>query len=142
MPKYLTKEQKKLVIDTYLKEPISLEQLAKKTKVSYPKVLEIIHENNLPLYTRSEIFSPYLKEDFFSTIDTEEKAYFLGLILTDGCIYTKSDTCESLVALTLKDTDKYILEKFKNLLHSNKEITSDKRGAYSIQIYSKIACNF
>ena len=135
MPKYLTEEIKKKVIDIYRDKPISLTELSKKVNVSIPKIIEILNNANIPRYTRSRIYSPDLKEDFFESIDTEDKAYFLGLILADGCIY-KSSTKENLVTLTLQESDKYILDYFIKVLNSNKIATSDKRGAYSIQIFS------
>jgi len=38
--------------------------------------------------------------DFFDRIDTEEKAYWLGMLTADGCVYGKNQ-----VAISLKSTD-------------------------------------
>lgn len=50
-----------------------------------------------------------LRRDYFSQIDTYDKAYFLGLIFTDGNVGTNSNT----LAITLKDLDSEILETFR-----------------------------
>lgn len=48
-----------------------------------------------------------LVRDYWNIIDTYDKAYFLGLLLTDGNI---TDTC---IKLTLKSSDRDILEVFR-----------------------------
>lgn len=61
-------------------------------------------------------------EKYFDTIDTPEKAYFLGLIAADGTI-SKSKRCESYtLGITLKRQDREILEKFKKELKSDIEV--------------------
>ena len=74
-----------------------------------------------------------VNEDFFSVIDTEEKAYCLGLILTDGHV-SKGNT----IMLTMKDLD--IIEKFQSALNSNHPIKF-KNKCWSINIRSKRLCD-
>jgi hypothetical protein len=50
---------------------------------------------------------------FFEKIDTEEKAYFLGLMYADGCIH------KNITRLALQEDDKDILEKFLKSLEAN-----------------------
>ena len=50
-----------------------------------------------------------MKEDFFHVIDTEEKAYILGLLLTDGCVYDVDR-----VTLELKTGDRYVVDAFRD----------------------------
>lgn len=55
--------------------------------------------------------------DYFKTIDTVEKAYFLGLIYADGCVQVKKDSIKGnrySFRITLQEKDSYILEHFKN----------------------------
>ena len=56
-----------------------------------------------------------LKEDYFEIIDTEEKAYFIGFLLADGCIYSPKNQSLSL-NLEIGQKDRYILEKLKSEL--------------------------
>lgn len=71
---------------------------------------------------------------FFHNIDSEAKAYILGFIMADGCIYNKR------LEITLQESDKYMLQFFLNVMHSNsplrKNIVED-RIYYSFAIQSK-----
>ena len=71
-----------------------------------------------------------LDQNYFDEIDTEGKAYFLGLLYADG--YNNED--KGVVVLGLKKDDKEILEKFKKELKTNKPLQKVKTNKYS---YSK-----
>lgn len=69
-------------------------------------------------------------KSFFKTIDTEEKAYFLGLLYADGYNFTSSGS--RYVVLSLQEEDKHILEDFKSALNSNNELKfRDKKSKNS-----------
>lgn len=54
-------------------------------------------------------------ENYFEKIDTEDKAYWLGFILADGCI------CRNDLIIALKESDTGHIEKFiKNIEGNNK----------------------
>lgn len=63
--------------------------------------------------------------DYFKTIDTPEKAYWLGFICADGCIYKDGGK------LTIMVKDREICEKFKKAIKSDHKISDrsvyDKR---------------
>lgn len=64
----------------------------------------------------------YYNKDYFSVIDTEDKAYWLGFLYADGCInrYYKNEKLKSMnLELTLCGEDYEHLEKFKKCLDSN-----------------------
>lgn len=69
--------------------------------------------------------------DYFSTIDSEEKAYFLGLLLTDGNVHrVKRNTEQYAIQIMLQYNDVDILERFKQELHSSNKVRryiKDKR---------------
>lgn len=56
-----------------------------------------------------------INENFFSVIDTEEKAYALGLIYADGYINKQ----ETQINLTLSEKDVDILKKLNGLIYIN-----------------------
>ena len=66
-------------------------------------------------------------KDYFKTIDTEEKAYWLGFIYADGTItrfYKNNDTEKKEIRsmtleIALQEGDKSHLEKFRDCLHSD-----------------------
>lgn len=52
-----------------------------------------------------------LNENYFETIDSREKAYFLGLLAADGCIHKSiPGKRNTRISLTLKVEDKYIID--------------------------------
>jgi intein-encoded DNA endonuclease-like protein len=57
-----------------------------------------------------------LNEDYFSVIDSEPKAYFLGLIYSDGCV-SKTN-----LRLSLQENDEEILIKFLNEIKSDAKL--------------------
>lgn len=77
-----------------------------------------------------------LDENYFDTIDTEAKAYFLGLMYSDGSVSTKNFQ----FYIKLKDED--ILIKFKNELRAESPIKRFERvfSAYIFRVSSKKLC--
>jgi intein-encoded DNA endonuclease-like protein len=60
---------------------------------------------------------------FFDVIDTEEKAYFLGLLYADGNVSKK------VISISLQEQDKHILDKFKECLkYTGPIISVTKKG--------------
>lgn len=65
-------------------------------------------------------------EKFFEIIDNEEKSYWLGFIMADGCI-TKNK-----LIISLSEKDKSHLEKFKESIQSTHPIKTYKcQSGYS-----------
>lgn len=92
-------------------------------------IMAIVKESgiNRPRGTVSDADS-----DYFSIIDTEAKAYYLGLLLTDGNVHkAKRNTEQYVIQIDLKADDKEIIEKFKKEIHSSNRIRiyqTDKRN--------------
>lgn len=71
------------------------------------KVKRILRENNVDVISYSKRNNPGFVENYFESIDTNDKAYWIGWLVTDGCISKTS------ISITLKSCDKYILEQFQ-----------------------------
>lgn len=56
--------------------------------------------------------------NYFENIDTEKKAYYLGLLMSDGCVYRGASKNSYCMQINLKSTDKNELDKFKEELQS------------------------
>ena len=67
-------------------------------------------------------------ENYFENIDTEDKAYFLGLLMADGYI----STSERFVAVALKESDVEILNKFKESIKSEAPLGNKKNCTQKI----------
>ena len=63
----------------------------------------------------------YCNEYFFKDIDTYEKAYWLGFIMADGCVYTRKNNknAQSWLIITLQYADINHLVKFNNAICGN-----------------------
>lgn len=59
--------------------------------------------------------------NYFNKIDTEEKAYILGLLYADGCVKAPKSNRQGGFIITLQEEDGYILENFKNI--TNRPVT-------------------
>ena len=75
-------------------------------------------------------------EKCFESIDTEEKAYWLGFLYADGCVSAAKNTIE----LSLKEEDKEHLVKFRNFLGLDKKPFSRKEK--NINGLTKISYKF
>jgi hypothetical protein len=66
-----------------------------------------------------------LNENYFNSIDTSEKAYFLGLLYADGYVHNKKKILE----VSLKKSDENTLKKLRKALKTSKPIWryTDKR---------------
>lgn len=69
----------------------------------------------------------FYNENFFEKIDTEEKAYFLGLIYSDGCLQHDSNKSLYNVNIKLHIKDKDILEKFIQCISGEMELWKNKQ---------------
>lgn len=87
-------------------------KIAKMFGCSHPIVLSILDEHNIQRADVNQLKRKYknIKEDYFNAIDTQEKAYFLGLLYADGCISISKNSSQ--VEINLQEEDKDILEKF------------------------------
>ena len=136
--KKLNFKQKQEIVQYYKSKPMSFEDVSKKFGLSLPTIGKIIKEFKIPIWPKFKLYSPNFEEDYFQNIDTENKAYFLGLLITDGNIYDKykSKKHPPNINLTLQKKDKYMLEKLKEELKVNKQVASDGRGSFQLAIFS------
>ena len=77
-----------------------------------------------------------INEDFFEAIDSESKAYFLGLMYSDGSV------SKNTFYLKLKDED--IILKFRDALECDypvKKVSYGGYNAYILEVSSQTSCN-
>ena len=75
-------------------------------------------------------------DDYFETIDTEDKAYFLGLLFADGNIYTARNR----VQITLANEDAYILQTFAKAIGYTGKMYIDREKYSKLILPSKKMC--
>ena len=84
-----------------------------------------------------------LNENFFDNINSEIKAYWLGFIWADGCIFKTNPRSSgpNRLNLTQKISELNHLELFKHAIQSNHKITlNNNKQTYSLNINSRKLC--
>ena len=107
-------------------EGLSQIEVAKNNKTSPVTVRRILKENGIPIRKQEEWLRKYdLNQEYFDTIDTQNKAYFLGLLYEDGNV-SKSNNA---IQIGLEARDLHILEAFKKELEcGDKPLSFDQRS--------------
>lgn len=111
MANRIDNETVRVIIDNYYS--LSSKELISRTGVSKPTILKVARENNLIIKSSKKY---NLNENYFSLINTEEKAYWLGFLYADGYVRQRKKGPE--LRLKLKLSDRYHLELFKKCLNS------------------------
>ena len=124
----LSIEEKQKIIEDY-HHNMSLRELEKKyhhRRDALSHWLESIGEKT----SKGNHYRKYFHdEDFFETIDTEEKAYWLGFMFADGYIINHDNLYgQDMFGLSLAEDSLDVLEKFKNSLKATNPIRIDDSG--------------
>ncbi|MDD7794781.1 NUMOD1 domain-containing DNA-binding protein [Clostridium sp. 'White wine YQ'] len=77
---------------------------------------------------------------YFEKIDTERKAYWLGFLYADGCVYEKNEKKKTII-IQLHPDDRNILEEFLKDISSDRRICTNKKGYISICVSSTKMAN-
>lgn len=110
------------IIEEY-KLGLSTVKVGKKYGVSYSFVYKLLKRRNTPIRSKSEAIRKYpTNDDYFSEIDTQDKAYILGMLYGDGCNMSYYDRGIHQVRLQLKYDDKEILEKIRDAIGTPRPI--------------------
>jgi hypothetical protein len=121
----LNKDEEQKVCDLYLSGLTSTEIYEQyfKDKVGCQETIQkIVRRNGI---ARKSGYKNFINHNYFETIDTPEKAYFLGLILTDGNVHydKRSANRQPTIQIALKGDDISILEKFKSEISADNKIS-------------------
>ena len=122
----LTIEEKNAIIKSF-SDTNSMIRTARNLNVSEAYVVKILKEFNL--YKPTEYFQ--YNSSYFDSINTHEKAYILGLLITDGHNSTK----RGMVSLVLKRDDENLVKRI------NLELTINKPLFYP-RMKNNIYCGF
>ncbi len=99
----------KKLIETY--ENSTIEATAKFFNVSHGTIAARLKDLGIPIRPNRKFF---YNENVFEKIDTEGKAYFLGLLYSDGCVYN------STISIGLHHEDAEILKKISDVVFEGK----------------------
>lgn len=104
-------------------------------------IQELLSRRGIVIFNdRSKLRRKYsINENYFDVIDTEAKAYFLGLLYADGYNNEK----KKIIKISLQEMDVDILEKFNKEIKSNNTLkfihkkTKNHQNQYCLMIYNK-----
>lgn len=114
----------------------TINELAQLCNCSSSNLYYILSTVNTEIRNPTEAKMFYsLNIDYFKFIDSEDKAYFFGLLMSDGYHHTERGE----VCLTLSEIDVGILQQFNNHLNSDRPLLYlPERKAYRLIISNKI----
>lgn len=136
-------------IRDYTVSQLSLRLVALKHDVSCSTIRKLFRKHGVksrPMHERNEF-----DDDFFETIDTEAKAYFLGLMMADGSVF-KTPERNWRFSINLQEPDRYILETFREAIRYEGHLSKinysqvkrkddfDCQDAYALQGVSNKFC--
>lgn len=134
-----TEEQIKEIIRLYTEEKWSMPKIASHYNYSVGAIQYTLRTRNIKSRTAAESNKRLsFFENFFKEINTQEKAYTLGLLYADGSNNQKGMT------ITLQEQDKGILDRLKAELNFTGDLYYKKRiregcsNSYELNITSKV----
>jgi hypothetical protein len=117
-----TKEEINILLAKALedyKNNFLIKTIIEKHNLQHSTFVNFLKSKNIQVRKRKETLLLQRNYDCFKTIDTEEKAYWLGFIASDGCITKEMNQ----VKISLKGSDIRHLEKFKVFINTPVNIT-------------------
>lgn len=116
------------IVYEYIEENLNCSQIARSYSVSYKTIRSILVKKGVGIRNDQSYLQQKFKlnQNFFSHIDEENKAYFLGLMFSDGSNFEKRNC----ISIGIHKKDKDILEKFKFVLNSDHPLHYPKGKDY------------
>lgn len=133
----LTEKQKTLIVDVYYREKdMKFSKISDFLQISMRAIQRVLKEKKIETLRKNRYT---LNEDYFSVIDTEQKAYFLGLIYADG--YVGDENFNNIV-ISLSGEDGYMVQEFANAINFTGSLRIDKQGGGYKNAKPKTVLNF
>lgn len=114
-----SEDELKQIIYLYQEEQLSMREIGTRFNVSKTVISRVLKENQVK--ARQHPHKYYADYRKFATINTPEKAYWLGFIAADGCNYNRTTNASIIINLHQKDIGH--LEKFKAFMNTNANIS-------------------
>ena len=112
----------------------SCQQIADSYNVSFHTISNILEKYQIA--RDNKYYNLSLNEDYFKDIDSYDKAYFLGFLITDGSVNLNDNA----IRLSLAAKDKHILETFLQKTGSSNKLyerLDEKHHEFSFSVKNK-----
>jgi len=136
--KKIKENEKKLICDDY-NSGLSITNISEKYNVCTWSIQNVLKKQNIDRRIRKY----KCNENYFETIDSSDKAYWLGILFADGYVRQRRQ-CDNkhkqggIVGIGLKECDGYLLEKLIKDIDSNYTL---KKSYKDNKIYFKLEIN-
>lgn len=114
--KYLTNFNKDF-IQQKLDEGLTIRMLSPLVEIPEKRLREMVKHFGLTVLNKAT--THIVNHNYFDNIDTEEKAYFLGFLVADGCLtkdVRKSGFLSKRINFSNSIWDKEIIERFRDII--------------------------
>lgn len=138
-PKNSINGNEQLILQLY-SEGKTQQEIAKLLGTYNTSIRRVLIKHNVKIRSNSEI-QRLCKTNPFKDSD-EYSEYFLGLLLTDGCITKcKNSTRNYSIVLSLSEKDKYLIEYYRNWISPNTKISKIYQRINGSYMYSVSVSN-
>lgn len=107
-----SEDQKHYIVSQYVDNNCTLKELAKQFQVQTQSIRNLLRKENIEIVDKKTKDYPR-NSDFFENINNNQKAYWLGMFFSDGCVSSTRDE----ISLSLKDKEHVF--KFKKAIEAN-----------------------
>ena len=121
-------KQKYLKIYQESLDGMSLKEISKKYEIPYTTLYSYFKANNITI-NKANKRRNFVDDNFLDELDSEDKAYFLGMMFADGYVVKNK------ISLKLKSSDSYLIKKLFSKFTNGYNLSKDKNSK-SIQITS------
>lgn len=123
LPKYVPTQEEILKVKEIIENHQSYADASRAINKDLTIIKRIVKENNFTYDYRP--YNKELKHDFFSVIDSPEKAWLLGFLFTDGSVRKIGNCCQ--IRLSIQRKDEEMIEQIKQWLHIDGKTQHDNR---------------
>lgn len=127
----INERQEKLIIKMYHRG-FGMTTISRYYKTNEVFVSRILKRNGISVRPPESYRKYQLNEGYFDEIDTEEKAYWLGFIMADGCIGD-----DRMLLVRINKVDLVHLEKLRTALGSDALIREEARDMVNLTVCSR-----
>lgn len=128
--KGINKELREEIIERY-KNFESVTKISREMGIYPQKVRDVIKGSGIENISYAKRFNNNLLENYFETIDSKEKAYWLGWLITDGCVSKNS------ISMSLQGRDLEVLKLFEKDLGLTDKVKVFNKNCYRFSFCCK-----
>ena len=125
--------------DYYIKNDVSIEQAAKDCNIGKTNLLRFLQKHNLSKGKKQ--YKKY-NRSIFHNLDTEEKMYWFGFIMADGCVLDDDTHKEYKFYMNLAKKDENHLRKFIDFMGAEQTLLKERLHKKNDKYFPAVSIQF